>query len=63
MIDGSPKFRAVSIYPVDITRGTIICHPSSFQDYFIAGLVKPNFFSPFCTSGQLINSFHNSPVR
>lgn len=27
------------------------------------GLSKPSFFNPLCTSGQLMKSFHNNPVR
>ena len=31
--------------------------------YLIQGLSKSNFFKPSFISGQLINNFHNKPLR
>ena len=34
-----------------------------FLSFIIYLTLKFNFFKPSCTSGQLIKSFHNKPVR
>ena len=30
---------------------------------YLLTVESPNFFSPFCTSGWLMKSFHSSPDR
>ena len=37
---------------------------SAFGPFYLKyGLVNPNFFNPAFTSGQLMNKFHNKPLR
>jgi hypothetical protein len=41
----------------------IACTQQCRNHFLIHGLSKPNFFKPVCTSSQLINNFHNNPLR